>query len=194
MPIKILKMAVSVILLSVSTLCIAGKPPVVEKLDELTGVTITHSRTPLVLSPDSLYRRNQDKDYVEIGAIEVNRMGKLKYFLWLGISDLELLQRSELRPTEYKSIVLLLDDQPLRLELAGWTQAAIGAGEPIYKKFYQSSVDAYYPVTLAQIQQLARADGVKVRTTAAEPKEFIPWFKAVQAKNDLAGFVSTVAQ
>jgi hypothetical protein len=194
MPITILKMAVSVVLLSISTLCIAGKAPVVEKLDELTGVTITHSRTPLVMSPDSLYRPTQDKDYVEIGAIEVNRMGKLKYFLWLGISDIELLRRSELRPTEYESIVLLLDDQPLQLDLAGWTPAVIGAGEPIYKKFYESSVDAYYAVTLEQIQRLARADGIKVRTTGAEPKEFIPRFKTVQAKNDLAGFVRTVAE
>ena len=98
MPRIIRIMAVSIVLTCVSNLCLAGKPPVVEKLDELTGVTITHSRTPLVLSPNTVFRKKQDQDFVEVGAIEVNRMGKFSYFLWLGISDGNLARDGDRQP------------------------------------------------------------------------------------------------
>ncbi len=187
-------MAVLLVLLSSSALCVAAKPPVVEKLDELTGVTITHSRTPLVLSPYTISKPSRDQDYVELGAIEVNRMGKLSYFLWLGVSDIAVLEVEERQPPEYESIALVLDDESLHLDFAGWTQAAIGAGEPVYKKFYRSSVDVYYPVTLEQIRKLASAESVKVRTQGAQPKEYKPLFQIARAKNDFVGFVRTVAE
>ena len=88
----------------------------------------------------------------------------------------------------------MLDDAPISLDIAGWSEAAIGAGEPVYKKAYRDTVDAYYAVSLDQIRRLATAQEIKIRTTGADAKEFWPLFQIRKAKKDLAGFVTTVAQ
>ena len=58
------------------------------------------------------------------------------------------------RPQEFESIVLIVDDEEIRLDVSGWTPEAIGASKPVYKKLFRSSSSAYYPITLDYIQML----------------------------------------
>lgn len=181
-------------ILAILSACAAGQPPVVEKLDELTAVTITHNRTPFVMSTDTTYDPEAARDYVQIGAIEVNRMGTLKYYLWLGISEMQYTENTDQPPEGFESIVFVVAGEEFQLDVLGWTQAAIGVSEPVFKKLFGTSVDAYYAVTLEQIQLLTEADAMIFRTTGSAPKEFVSWYKQTTAKNDLSEFFRTVLE
>jgi hypothetical protein len=192
-------MAILMAVLTLLSACGAGQPTVVEKLDELTAVTITHSRTPLILSPDTPLEEDIARDFVQIGPIEVNRMGSLQYFLWLGILDTDHTEdqdeeSKEEHPGGYESIVLLFDGEELPLNVHGWTQNSIGASEPVYKKLFKSATDAYYPATLEQIELLTAAEAIQLRTSGSEPKEFVLLYKQTNARNDLSEFLRTVSQ
>ena len=178
--------------LAMLSACAAGPQPVTEYLDELTAVTITHSRTPFTLSMESSL--DSPGDFVQVGAIEVNRMGTHEYFLWLGISAVDYAENSDGRPEGFESIVFVLDDGEIQLDIHGWSAAAIGASKPVYKRLFKESVDAYYPVALEQLRSLTDADVIELRTTDAKPRTFVSWYRSVAAKDDLTEFLRIVAQ
>lgn len=178
--------------LLVLSACATEKSSVVEKFDELTAVTVTHNRTPIVMSTDTLSTRLDVRDYVEIGAIEVNRMGTRRQFLWLGISEVDITEGADGRPEGFGSIVFIAGDEEIQLDVLGWTHEAIGTSERIFKKLFSSSIDAYYEITLDQIQSLAEADDMKLRTSGSSPREFVLWYRPFTAKEDLSEFLKTV--
>jgi hypothetical protein len=191
---RYLPAAISAIVLTVLSSCGAVQPTVVEKLDELTAVTITHGRTPLILSPDEPYSRANERDFLQLGAIEINRMGARKYYLWLGISDFNLMADETKYPEEFNSILLVGHGDTIRLDVYGWTAVAIGATDPVYERLFGSSIDAYYEVNLDQIRLLTDADNLKLRTTGSSPKEFGSWYKQATFRSDLSEFLQIVSQ
>lgn len=189
-----LSKVVSIAIVTILSACTVGQPIVVEKLDELTAVTITYGRTPIFMSPDTPFDREAERDYVQIGAIEVNRMGTRQYYLWLGISDMSQAASAGRQPEGFDSIFLIVQDEEVRLDILGWTPEVIGASEPVYEKLFATSADAYYQVTLDQIQLLTDSGGLKLRTTDSTPIEFVPWYKQTTFEGDLSEFVRTVSQ
>ena len=176
------------------TACATEQAAVVERLDDLTAVTITHARTPIVMSPDTPFDAGAARDYAQIGVIEVNRMGSLQYFIWLGISEIEYPESVSQHPDGYESIILILDGDEFPLELGGWTHPAIGASQAVYRKLFNSSVDAYYEVELELIQLMSDAESVEFLTTGPSPKKFVSWYRQEKAKDELAEFVRIAQQ
>jgi hypothetical protein len=172
--------------------CAAGQPPVVEKLDDLTAVTITHSRTPLFLSPETETTGTTAREFVQIGVIEVNQMGALEYFLWLGIWDRDIFNSGEAQPDGYASIVIVTEAESLPFEIHDWNHASIGTSERAYEQIFPEELDAYYEVSLEQIKMLAEATSLKLQTTGPEAKRFVPWYNQDKGKADLQAFVSAV--
>ncbi len=146
------------------------------------------------MSTDTPFRARDLRDYVEIGAIEVNHMGMLRHFLWLGISEVIDEERVDARPEGFESIVFIAGEETFQLDVFSWTHEAIGTSERIYKKLFSGSADAYYEITLDQIRLLANADGMKVRTSGSAPKEYVVWSRPATAKEDLSEFLKTVLQ
>jgi len=146
------------------------------------------------MSPDASYDREIERDYVQIGAFEVNRMGTRQYYLWLGISDAKQMASTDKHPSGFDSIVLIVGGEKIQLDVLGWTPAATGTSEPVYEKLFATSVDAYYQVTLDQIQLLTDSDNLKLRTTGSTTKEFVSWYRQTTFKGDLAEFLETVMQ
>jgi len=192
--IRHLSTAIWITILLILSACATEQLSVVEELDELTAVTITYSRTPIILSIDEQSDLWEPREYLQIGAIEVNRMGTLQYFLWLGISEMKHTEFEAAHPRGFESIVFIAGAEEIQLDVLGWTHEAIGTSQRVYKKQFSTSVDAYYEVTLDQIQLLTEADGMKVRTSGSVPKEFVLWFRPIAAKDDLAEFLRTVLQ
>ncbi|MBT8100578.1 MAG: hypothetical protein KJO82_12545, partial [Gammaproteobacteria bacterium] len=187
-------MAVSIALATLLFACATSQSPVVEKLDELTAVTITYSRTPMILSPNTSYDPKAPKEFVQLGAIEVNRMGALEYFLWLGITDESVRKSAHENPPSFETVVVSAGDEEFQLDVHGWTQTSIGTSEAVYKKLFRTSLDAYYAVSLEQIRWLTEADGIRIRTTGDEPREYQLWYRPTTASDDLAEFVRVVSQ
>ena len=172
--------------------CSANQPTVVQKLDELSAVTVTYGATPMVMSVDEPYGQSNERRYVQIGSFEINRMGSRTYYLWLGISGLDENHVASGSATAFESIELLLDNQSLNLDVVGWLPRSVGIGEPVYKKLYATSIEAYYPITLAQIQLLANSRTPKIRTAGSEPVEYMPWYQQSAFKKGLEEFLVMV--
>ena len=146
------------------------------------------------MSPDTSFSKANERDFVQMGAIEVNRMGTRQHYVWLGISDVEQMASADKHPEGYDSIILVAGDRSVRLEVLGWSPRAIDASEPVYEKLFANSADAYYRITLDQIRLLSDPDQLKLRTTGSTRKEFVPWYEQAGFKEDLNEFLGIVMQ
>ncbi len=187
-------LAIPIAVLAILSACTAGQPAVIEKLDDLTAVTVTYCRTPLIMSPDTPHDRDSRRDYVQIGAIEVNRMGALEYYLWFGITEVNKTAGTDTHPEGFASIVLAANEKSIELDVKGWSPGVIGASAPVYQKLFPDSADAYYEVTLDQIQLLADSDSLMLRTTGPAAREFVSWYSQTAFDSNLAEFLREVME
>jgi hypothetical protein len=170
--------------------CASSAPTVSEKLDLVTGVTVTFANTPLVLYRETPAQAAYARNYVDLGPIQVNRGGFYRYYLWLGIwSTMQTADLSGQRDG-FESIIIFADGEPLTLDIAGWTPESIGASEPTYLKPVASAADAYYEVTIDQIRLIATARDIRIRVTGSSPREFELWDEQKSARASLAEFMN----
>ena len=186
---KVRNSATAVVAVLLLSACAAQESRVNGALDPLTGVTVVYSDTPVVLYRDNPSYAAHSRNFVHLGPIEINKSGSYRYYLWLGIWS--TLQAGDVTQQSdgFGSVVLVVDGEPLLLDLAGWTPAAIGTSAPVYPKPYATSLDAYYRVTADQIRLIALAGELQLRTTGKYPLEFQMWDEQKAAKRDLIRFV-----
>ncbi len=179
----------TIVIASVLSSCSTSGPLVAQKLDNVTGVTVTRSAAPVVLYRDNSAYAAHARDYVYLGPVEVNRMGSNSYYLWLGIWST---MRDEARSAQrdgFESVILYADGEPLPLDLAGWTHDAIGVSEPVYVKPVASAADAYYRVTVDQIRLIAESSDIQLRVGTAQPKSYSLWDTQGAANASIRAFV-----
>jgi hypothetical protein len=158
-------------------------------MDPVTSVMVRFSQTPLVFYRDVSGRAAYARDFVHMAPLEVNRSGNYRYYLWLGIwNTMEDAQSGPARDG-FESVVIFADGEPLPLEIAGWTVAAIGASEPIYLKPVASAADAYYELSADQIRLIAEAKDVRIQATGARTVSYEPWDDQRAAKAALREFL-----
>lgn len=155
--------------------CSSSSSLISQKLDPVTAVTITYSKSPLIFYRDQSGRAAHARDYIYMAPLEVNRAGSYRYFVWLGIWN--TLQRGQSSgPRDgFESIVVLADGEPRVLELSGWTATSVGASEPIYLKPVASSSDAYYEVTADYLRLLAESKDIRIQSSGARGTSYEPW-------------------
>lgn len=169
--------------------CSSSTPLVEETLDSETGVTVLRVMPPVIFFRDSSYRAANARDFVYLGPIEVNRMGRFEYFLWLGIwSTLDDIY-AEPNRDGFESITLFADGEPMTLDATGWTLDAIGVGDPVYVAPVSSAADVYYRVTMDQIRLLAEARDIEILTSSARARRYFPWDDHSSSRVGLRAFV-----
>lgn len=182
-------LATTALLVFVATACSSDPVRIGDRLDPLTSVTIRYSQTPMVFYRDVSGRAAYARDFVHMAPLEVNRGGDYRYFLWLGIWN-TMQDAAGHQPRDgFDSIVIFADGEPLPLELAGWTIAAIGASEPVYLKPVASATDAYFPVTADQLRLIAEAQDIRVQSTGSVSESYEPWDDQKSAKAGLIAFL-----
>jgi hypothetical protein len=188
-----------------STICITGlivmmclaacgtsSPVVQNRLDPTTGITITHTEEPIILYHDGSSRAAFAGDYINVGPIQVNRMGQHRYFLWLGVwSTMPAITKGNANDATsgFESIVVYADGEPLQLELAGRTPSAIGASEAVYVPPSHSSTDGYYEVTADQLRFISQASDIRLQTTGANSRSYEPWNGQESGQRGMQAFV-----
>lgn len=169
--------------------CAGGGTYTANKLDSITGVTITYSQAPMVFYRDQSGKAAHARNFVQLAPLEINRMGEFRYFLWLGVwNTLQDAGAGESRDG-FESIVIFADGEPLSLELSGWSAAAIGASEPVYLKPVSSAADAYYEVTIDHLRVIAAANDVRILTTGPKPRSFDLWDQQRAARTSFKEFL-----
>lgn len=178
------------ILVIACSACSVGSALTTSFLDPQTAVTVTTSKTPLIL-----YRENPSvaayaRNFIHLGPIEVNQSGSYRYFLWLGIwNTMETPLVTEQRDG-FEAITIFADGEPLFFEIAGWTSGAIGTSAPAYLKPVASAADAYYMVSIDQIRLIATANDIRLRTAGPSPREYRLWDDQRTARQSFGAFVA----
>jgi hypothetical protein len=160
-----------------------------EVLDPVTAVTVTRSSEPVLFYQDHSSRAAYARDYINLGPLQVNRMGDHRYYLWLGIwttlpSDFSGDQRDG-----FEAVTLFADGEPLMLQLAGWTPDAFGGSEDIYIKPVASAADAYYEVTFDQIRMIAASTELRLLTSGPHQDSYELWDSQRSAMDAFRQFV-----
>ena len=187
-----IRFAPTLIVALVLAACGGTTPAVSDRLDPLTGVTVTSATKPLVFYRDRSAQAAYAKDYVYLGPLEVNNMGRRDYFIWLGIwGSSDSADRSS-QMNDFESIVVYADGEPLNLEVNGWTPASIGLSESVYVKPVASATDGYYRVTIDQIRLMAEARDLEIRTGSTHPHRYTPWDTASTTSASMQAFVREV--
>ena len=172
--------------------CAGAGPLVTDKLDPLTGVTITRAVKPVVMYRDRSAQSAFGRDYVYLGPIEINNMGERHYYFWLGIwSTSDTVDRS-MTLDKFESVVIYADGEPLSLQLAGTTLGSIGVSEPVYVRPTASATDAFYAVTMDQIRVVAESRDLELRVGNFKPIQYIPWDTAESVTVGIREFVHSV--
>ncbi len=182
-------LAAIVLLALVTGGCSTDSALVRDQMDPATSVNISYSQTPMVFYRDVSGRAAYARNFVHMAPLEVNRSGDYQYYLWLGIWNTMADAQSEQSRDGFESIVVFADGEPLPLEIAGWTVAAIGASKPVYLKPVASAADAYYAVTVDQLRLIAEAREVRLKTTGARNESYEPWDNQKAAKASLVEFL-----
>ncbi len=173
--------------------CSSAQPLVQDRLDLLTGVTVTRANKPLILYRDRSAVSAHARDYVYVGPIEINNMGQRRYFLWLGVwSTSEISSRASVQ-NDFESIVVYANGEPLGLEVAGWNPEAIGVSDTVYVKPVATATDAFYAVTIGQIRLIAEANDIELRAGVANKAGYYRLWEATDAAAaSLRAFVQEV--
>ena len=182
-------LAAIVLLALVTAGCSTDSALVRDQMDPATSVNISYSHTPMVFYRDVSGRAAYARNFVHMAPLEVNRSGDYRYYLWLGIWNTMADAQSDQSRDGFESIVIFADGEPLPLEIAGWTVAAIGASKPVYLKPVASAADAYYAVTVDQLRLIAEARDVRLKTTGSRNESYEPWDNQKSAKKSLIEFL-----
>ena len=169
--------------------CSGQSSSILDKLDNQTGVTVTYSQTPMVFYVDNSGVAAHARKLINMGPIEVNRMGEFRYYLWLGIWNTLQDPISGAARDGFESIVIYADGEPLPLEISGWSPASIGASDPIYVRPVSSASDAYYAVTVDQLRLIAASSDLRIRSTGIQSRTYELWDEQQSARRSLRAFL-----
>ncbi len=151
--------AVIVIILATQYGCGGGPALVPEQFDEPTTLTWIAMDEPIVLARRVPRYSASARDYVFLGPVEVNRMGELEYYLWVGAaSTVDRPLYGETAPVS-ASLLVEADGAPLSLPLTDGSPAIdavpYGVNVPIERTQHAR-------ITLDQVRRLADAGSVEV--------------------------------
>lgn len=169
--------------------CSSSTGSVAERLDQTTGTTITYAEVPLVFYRDNSSQAAFAREFINLGPIEINSMGELRYFVWLGVwstvQDTSLSRQID----GFETVIVFADGEPLQLDAKGWTHDVIGASAPVYAKPTASTASAYFEVTIDQIRLIAEATDLRLRSTGSRPHSYEPWESGRSGIESLRAFL-----
>lgn len=179
----------AVLLLATATLH-AGAPPVREYLDEKTAATITVVRSPLLFAGERGELAVNARDYLTLGAIEVNRMGerRLYWFAWWW-STIDPNKRAS--GSDAGEFVLLADGRPVPLKAVPGEPRDLGVGMAPLRRPARFAQARVYATSREALDYVAHARELSVTPAGSEPgTAFMLWRDTRSALRD---FLRTVA-
>ncbi|MBL8271633.1 hypothetical protein [Steroidobacter sp.] len=181
-------------LLWVSLLALAGcasQPTVKSWLDPVSSATITAQIEPLVLNRVEPKNDFDARDYAQLSAVEVNRMGDRRLYLvailWTS-GDL-----AQMRPHDFSSnfsqVELSLGERSVSLERYTGKIEDLGIANGPLPLPIPGSQHLYFPIERADLRALAQANRVKLTAVGVPdaPQGYEEWN---ESRRGLADFVS----
>ena len=142
-------------------ICLGGcmtQAPIVSRLDS-SGRTVVTLDDAIVLARPIPQLASAVRDYVYIGPVEINNMGKREHYLWIGLASTIDRKFAKIAPDRIDMLVLFVDGQPMTLSLTNWRteldNPPYETAAPVYATYAARA-------TLDQIRRIADATLVDV--------------------------------
>ncbi len=146
-----------ILITSVVAAC-ASQDPVNSRLDS-SGLTVVALDEVIVLARSAPQLSTAARDYVYLGPVEINRMGELNHFVWVGMaSTVDRTLAGQPLP-KAASLALLVDGMPMELPLTSWETEL---DTPPYQSKVPVSESFAARASLDQINRIAMATSVEV--------------------------------
>lgn len=143
----------------------ASQPTVKQWLDPVSSVTITAQTEPLVLARASPPPAANERDYAQLAAIEVNRMGDRKLYLvailWT-TADLSSHRQTGLDDS-FSRIEVDVDDRIVALTRYAGEMSELGIGETALPLPIPASRYIYFPVERNDLRAISQSNRVQLR-------------------------------
>jgi hypothetical protein len=172
--------------------CTLGPPQRTRSwLDEQTAATVTAQDPCAVFAHEDQTRATNVRDYVQAGAVEVNRAGSRSYYLVLiswSTLDRSPAERATL-DAELARGTLWADDRPIELNRLAQGRVVAGIEKAPYASPAPAALESWYPIGLNEIRSLAGATTLSLTAQAGDaPRAYQLW------KADRGGFAGFVQQ
>lgn len=138
----------------------AAREPLNSWFDTDSALTYSALHEPLVLARPVNRVTVAGRDYAYLGPIDINRMGRRDYYLWIGMaSTVDRALLDEARP-QAANLVLIVDGVPMDFPLAPWNSGLEALPYPVTTPVYEAFVAR---ASLDQIKRIAAAESVGVQ-------------------------------
>ena len=165
--------------------CATEDARVAEYLDPQTAVTIRAVATPFIYARDVPELAANVRDYLSLGAVEVNNMGARRHYLavvsWSTIDRRRIGAPAPLP----ESLELTLAGKTRVLALASHESRSLGIGEPLFRPPSGYLSESWYKVTPADLRAFAASPPDSIDLAAAGGRlSYALWRRADAALED----------
>ena len=182
---------VSLLLLSSILAGCASQPTVKSWMDPVSSATITAQNEPLVLARDDENRPIEERDYAQLAAIEVNRMGDRRLYLvavlWSTINRTGA-ERDKFE-NAFSRIEVQMGERSVVLARHAGEIAELGVGQSQLPLPIPGSKQIYFPIERADLRALASSSHVKL-VTQGQPEAAQRYEEWQDGRRSLSDFLS----
>jgi hypothetical protein len=167
------------------------QPSVQSWLDPVSMATITAQAEPMVLARVEKRRTAEGRDYAQLTAIEVNRMGARKLYLVAVLWSNAQLTGKQWQSFEhsFRQIEVTLDEQAVTLERLPEDVSTLGIGQTPLPLPIPGSRQIYYPIDRPELRAMVAANRIKLMAQGwAEAPQ--PFAEREDGRRSLSDFLS----
>ena len=139
-------------------------PTVKSWLDPVSLATITAQTDPLIVVRQESRRTSKGRDYAQLAAVEVNRMGDRRlYLLAILWSNAQLTSdKWQAFENSFSQVDVSLDDRTFVLTRHSGDAAALGIGQSPLPLSLPGTRYIYFPIERADLRALAESNSVQL--------------------------------
>ena len=152
-------------LLLLSTLLGCASAPTVKSwLDPVSSATITAQSKPLIVARDERASSSDERDFAQLAAVEVNRMGERRLYLVAVLWSSQQHTRAEREEFEksFARVELRMGDRSTTLARHQGDIAELGVGQSPLPLPIPGSQQLFFPIEHADLNALANSNRVQL--------------------------------
>lgn len=182
-------MKYSALLLTLLLAGCAAQPTVKSWMDPKSSVTITAQTEPLVMIRAEPAPGTNERDFAQLTALEVNRMGERKLYLvailW---GSTEPGAQSGQVPNAFKQIEVNLGDRTVALTPHAGDASELGISQALPLPIPGSS-EVYFPISRDDLRAISHSSRIELTATGipAAPRLYQEWQDGRRSLNDFLG-------
>lgn len=183
------------LLLTLALLGCSSAPSVKSWLDPVSSATITAQSQPLVLARDERTRLIDEREFAQLAAVEVNRMGDRRLYLVAILWSSGYRTRTEEESFEnaFAQIELRMGERSALLTRHQGEVAELGVGQSPLPLPIPGSQQLYFPIERADLRALATSSHVQLiaQGVPEAPQRYEEWQDGRSSLNDFLSQLPT---